>query len=199
MQGLSTDARGTVEALARHYGITPAQAVQATTQAQTQANPELEALRREIHELKGFQSQYTQQARSSLEGQVRYEEEAFVDERDESGALMRPYYHDPEVYQTACAKAYLLRQANPEAPVKAILEKAYDDAVWSIPRTRELAMAKASASAERKRIEAVKAKSQSARIAGSSLAGAGAIGGVPRQAGDSVQDELRRAYDELSN
>jgi hypothetical protein len=192
-QGLSQDARGTVAALARHYGISPEQAVNATAQAQGQQSPEVEALRREIHEIK---AQSQAQVRAQLEAQAKFDEDAFVNERDESGELVRPYYHDPEVYETACAFALQLRQANPDAPHRAILERAYRDATRSIDRVWELEQARMQAANERRRVAEAKAKAQSARVASASINGSGASGQVSRPAGNSVRDELLRSWAE---
>lgn len=117
--------------------------------------------------------------------------EAFKNEKDGSGQLAHPFFEDVKAHMGRIVD--YLEATEPGLTEREYLARAYDEAVWANPQTREKVKA---ADIDRvRREQEQKAKVQRAERAGSIVKGSPGAGSLNVQVGDSVQDIIRAAYE----
>ena len=132
--------------LAQSYNLDLQQVVQEQAQ-QPQEPAYVRELRQQVQQLTGTFQQQTQaqqqaQARQQ-EAAMMSEVNAFSQELDASGNLTRPYVQ--HVIDDMLPYLAAIRATEPHLPPRAMLQKAYDKAIWANPSTRELELKKTQA------------------------------------------------------
>lgn len=165
---------------------------QATAQAVTPYEKQLEELRAQVAQAQQFQ-------RASIDGQrqqvvqgVVQEVNTFANAKDAAGALIHPYFQDVENDMALMMAGY--HQARVPCPP---LEEIYQRAVRANPSTFERVTAQQSIAADKKRVEEARAKTTQARRAGSSVTGAPSGGQPPNgNAGPlTIRDSIMAAME----
>lgn len=187
---LDKDPIGALQAIAQSYGIDLSQlangsahSVQQQQQAAPQYNPlvpELNAIQAKLAAIE--QEKMAQQWHSQVA-----EVNAFANEMDANGKLIRPYMAD--VNEQLTDEIRILRERNPHAPAREILQQAYDAACWKNPEVRsKLIEAQRQPQIQAQRV-------QQARLAGSSVRGAPGASTLAAGSGSSVRDALLAAFE----
>lgn len=131
-------------------------------------DPNLAALHNQIAELQqqiAGTSQYQQQQQHN---QVVDQVLAFLDEKNESGELLRPYASD--IGNDYLAFIQIERERNPGAGMRDILQKAYDRACWANESVREKMQAASETAAKAAQLRQATERANKARTAGVSPA-----------------------------
>lgn len=153
-------------------------------------DPYVTRLEQRLAQIESGLSQRQQQEIHQQQQHTYNEVQQFAREVDASGAPVRPFF--AEVATDLMQMIPSIRDANPNKPNAAILQEAYDRAVWANPSTRSRLLEQQAAQKTAEQVQRV----AKARNAGSSIAGApvnGVTGGSSAPAG-SIRDELRRAF-----
>jgi len=115
-------------------------------------------------------------------------------------AASKPHYADVEDQLPDFIRE--VQKLDPSLTGLALLEKAYDRAVWLNPDVRAKVQAAERAEAEKTRVATVQAKAQQATRAAVSVKGSSANASPPRQAaqqGETVYDDVRASIHQLRN
>jgi hypothetical protein len=153
-------------------------------------DPHIQGLQREIAELKNAFTGYTNVSVGQQHAQNVQRVQQFVDEKDASGNLLHPYFH--EVSDAIAQHVGLLRQQQPYLPEAELLKAAYDFATYSNPQIREKTQQEAlKATQDRMAQEAARARQAGVSINGGP---AGDSGHAPNNANRTLRDELVAAY-----
>jgi len=184
---MKRDPQGAIRWLAEQNGVDLG-AIHHNTPKQ---NPELVTLRQEIDALRQEREQeqlYQQQLYiQSLEQEV----ESFAAETDSNGISLRPYFN--QIYPHMLPIVGALKQQQPHAHPRTILQEAYDQASWANPDVRA-ALLKAE---EAKRMNGDRQKAVAAKKAGSSINGAPGGDLAPARYKD-YESAMSAAWDEIN-
>lgn len=161
---------------------------------QAALTPEMRNLQGQVQQLQNhIQQSQTQQQQQQYQQDLQ-RVQTFALEKDEAGALRRPYL--TEVNDAWAAQIQALRAANPQAPVDKVLQQAYENACWANPAVRQR-MQEANLKAQQ--LEAAR-KVEQARLAGSSVQGApgGGAARSPSQQTENldIRSTLKAAFAE---
>jgi hypothetical protein len=152
---------------------------------QTPLDPALEA---RFQAIEGAErNRVESQLRSNIES-ARQVYQEFADARDSAGELLHPFLGNVENRMTDLAK--IEREAG--RPLN--LQSLYDEAVWSLPSTRERLLEQRNDAEAKKAADERKTRAEAARRAGSSVTGSPGPGAAPNDpAGSdrSIRDEIR--------
>lgn len=144
------------------------------------ANPELEALRKEVAELKQGRNQ-------DLTARQQQEDQSIQ-------SLINAFAADPKNVHFEAVKPKMgALMANGQAKD---LQEAYDMAVWADPTTRSTLIEQRQAEGEAKRLADIKQKAEAAKKAGASINGGGPGAAIPNAAptNRSLRDELKANF-----
>lgn len=141
---LAQDPKGYLRSLAQQYGVDFSQ-----PDDYDDVDPQVSQLTKEIEAIKQAQiSQSQQQLISSVTSEI----ERFKNEKGEDGRPLRPYFE--EVRAEMRDLVGILRQRNPQATDRQLLQEAYNQAVWLNESTR----AKLSGATTKKRSKTIPLK-----------------------------------------
>jgi len=157
-----------------------------------QADPRFLGLQQEIANLRntigGLTNATTQQQYAQNLGAVQ----AFMDERDEKGNLLHPYFAD--VANDIAMQTANIRQQQPYLNERDVLKAAYDFATYSNPNIRHRVQeSQAQALKDRAAAEAARARQAGVSINGGP---AGDASTQPNNANRTLRDELLHAYNQ---
>lgn len=163
------DPAGTILGLAKSAGLDISKLAEGATQpGGNTADPQVSALythinglTQKLHEIQsGISAQTTTAAASEIQ--------SLIDEKDATGQPARPHFANDAVFEKIQLSIPALQKAHPEWSPRQVTQAAYDDAVWSVPETRQAMIdaqsgkAKADADAQARQ-RAAEAAAQSAR------------------------------------
>lgn len=190
-QFLDTDPRAAIRLMAQSYGVDLNEIASEVGQPiPTERTPHFHFLTQKLGTLEQQLSSIQQERVAQQQRQAVAEVAAFEQERDKSGALLRPYLNE---VRSTMAEELRLRQAKfPDEPARDALQNAYEAAVWKTAEVREKLQAKVI----QERTEARRV--QTAKIAGSSIKGSPSAGSMNHAFGGSVQDDIRAAMEMYS-
>lgn len=174
------------------YNLTPQDLMQ-QAQEQPAADPRFQSLQEELEQLKGYISTQQEREANQSHQQVETEIQSFANEKNADGNLARPYFRD--VYYEMLPIAQALREANPTASHRDVLDAAYDRAIYSHPEVRKNMIGRLTQSSEAKRINDAKSQAQKARVAGSSVKGAPG-GSVAPVVPDDLRATIEQAFED---
>lgn len=175
----------------KSYGLTPQDLLDSQGQLVTpQAVDPIYAQRVESLEQKiAAQEQAANEARfQQLVGEVR----AFSEERGADGQPLRPHFEKVSTLMKPIVTE--LQATNPTMPIRAILDRAYDQAVYAHPETREALIQAKLASELAKRQAEAKAQADQARRVSVGLKGS-AGGPVGKTATKGARNAIMRAME----
>jgi hypothetical protein len=195
-QMLAQDPQGTLQTLARQYGVEMPGKAEAADDLDEFTDPAIRELKAEVAGLKSGQLNHAQQAANSQQQAVENEWTAFVSAKGEG---------DVDLYPHADSLRIILGTeltANPPSPgetTQDAFKRAYDKHKYSIPEVREREMtAKAKqgdADKEKHRKEAL----EKAKKAGRNVQSSSAPVGEAKQPAGTIKDELERVWDEAAS
>jgi hypothetical protein len=176
--------------MAQSYGIDLSQLANGAAQPvqpQQQAFPEMHYLTSELDTIRSKLAAIEQEKIAQHHRATVGEIEAFANETDASGKLLRPFMGD--VHEQLMDEVRLLRSRNPQAPARQILQQAYETACWKSPDVRSRLI-------EQQRQPQVQAQRvQQARLAGSSVRGAPGASSLAANSGSSLREALMAAFE----
>lgn len=193
---LDRDPVGGLRWLAQQRGVDMSK-LAADPAAEEYVDPTYAKLYREVETLRATVQQSQEAARRASEsqqnatvGSLAQKIEAFSSQTDAAGKPLHPYFHD--VFDHVMSLVPSLRQRTPAADPLAVLQEAYDMAVWADPRTRaRLQAAQQAAHEEQRRRQAAEDAAKARRTA---VQVTGAPGTSPAaQMPASLRDQLRQA------
>lgn len=158
--------------------------------AQANIDPNVQQLQGQISQLsatvQNFQQTEQQRAHAANVDTVR----AFAEAKGPDGNLLRPYLSD--VVNDFTAQISSVRLQNPQMPADQVLQKAYDNAVWTNPNVR----ARMQQDAEAQRRAQEQQNVQKARAAGASITGgpASTSGADPANSDLSIRGLLQQGF-----
>lgn len=129
----------------------------------TEANPEIQTLRRELDELRGYYSTQQEQAQQQYISSLNNHVEAFRQAKDAEGNQLYPYASDPQFEDAMSYEVRKLRAVNPQMNASELLTKAYENTLWTMPELREAELKKRAGINDARRISDEKAKAAKAR------------------------------------
>jgi len=173
-------------------GLTPQDLVERTSQI----DPEVARLKAEVEQLKGAHSQQTTQSVAEYQNFLNTEIENFRNEAGEDGKAVRPYFDAVYEHMVPIAQAY--RNANPEVPERAILEAAYNDAIYLHPQVRERILEEQIQARNNKQAQEKSEKVQRAKLAASSLTGVPSGGSSVNTKPGSLRETLESLWDDMA-
>jgi len=163
--------------IATQYGVD----LTAVAQPAAEVNPELQALRQELAQVKGYLASGEQQQHQQVQAQAQQVIEAFAaDPKNEFYEQVKPLMGQLLVSGQAST-----------------MQDAYERACWAVPDVRSTILSRQQAESEAKRAAEAKAKADAKRRAGGSISGSP---GSPVTTGTtanpnlSLRDELKQAF-----
>jgi hypothetical protein len=183
---LDRDPAGAIAWLAQSYGV-DLQNLESTPSA-----PQAPRFDPMVQQLQ----QQTQYLESQLNGFLQSQTLGVI----EQFAQGKPHYADVEGDLVNIIP--MVKAANPGATPQEVLEKAYDQAIWSNPNVRAKLIAEQAAQEQAKQAEALKAKAAQAQKAAVSIKGSSNGTSAPRKQAqeipnESVYDTVRRSIEQL--
>jgi hypothetical protein len=183
---LDRDPAGAIAWLAQSYGV-DLQNLESTPSA-----PQAPRFDPMVQQLQ----QQTQYLESQLNGFLQSQTLGVI----EQFAQGKPHYADVEGDLVNIIP--MVKAANPGATPQEVLEKAYDQAIWSNPNVRAKLIAEQAAQEQAKQAEALKAKAAQAQKAAVSIKGSSNGTSAPRRQqaeipNESVYDTVRRSIEQL--
>lgn len=131
-------------------------------------DPNVAALQSELAEVRQMLYGNVQQQQQQQHGQVVNQVLAFLDEKNESGELLRPYASD--IGNDYLEFIRIEKERNPGADMRTVLQKAYDRACWANDSVREKMQAASAAAAQAEQLRQAAERASKARSAGVSPA-----------------------------
>ena len=125
--------------LAASYGLDLSHVAQQVAQ-QPQEPAYVRELRQQVSQISGLLNQRQQADQQSLQQNVAAQIQAFADEKDAQGNLLRP--HAEYVADDMMPQIRMIRASNPQMPIHQLLQAAYEKAIWTNQHTRELEIKK---------------------------------------------------------
>lgn len=154
---------------------------------QDSSDPEINALRQELAQLRGTLTQSQQLQAQEERNQLIAQIEAFKTEANDKGEPLRPHFEAVRQHMSA------LVNVNPDLT----LQDAYDQAVWANPETRKQIQESQTKAAEERRKAEAKAKADAAEKAASTRPRA-ANGQFVPSGGSSILDTMSTVYDSMN-
>lgn len=188
---LDKDPAGTIAKLMKDKGLNP-EAIQKAAQGIPTVDPQSQALMQKVSHLENRLAERDQMQHSEKQGAVASEVISFQNERDETGKPLRPFFN--EVWPEFKLFAAALGKNNPDAPIRQVLDAAYERAVRANPDIFK----KLQAQEQKSTLERLKQEAAAAAKAGSSIRGAPAANLTAAKAGGSRRDMIAALYDEMS-
>lgn len=185
---INRDPKGSILKILDAYGLS----LPELAESHQPVDPHVQALQQEISRLQQYVSGQQVAAQTEYVGHVESEIETFASEVDESGSARFPHFND--VYYDMLPIVKAMRESNPQATHRQILEAAYDRAVYASPAVRERMIESRLKQAEAKRIEDQKAQAQKARSAAVSIKGSPNASAAPVGPED-LRKTLEMAWD----
>lgn len=152
-RALDADPHATIQRLAQMYGVT------LPTGEPGSENPQVSFLQDRIAQLEGQIRETREKVVSREQREVETQRQTIVSAVDEF-AKSKPDYDILEPYIEEAVR--LIRMKEPNAPVKDVLEQAYEKAVWLHPDTRAKRIAE---EAEKRAGEAAKKAAEASKVA----------------------------------
>lgn len=180
---LDSNPREAISALARTYGLNPQDITD-----ENPIDPGLQSVQGQIEELQSQNAQLQEFIQTTVQqqqiGAIQQEISSFQNATDEKGSPLRPYFdYLKEEMEPIVGR---LRATNPQASHSAILQAAYERAVWSNPQTRAAMMA---ANIPQQKVSPVqKAKRAGVSVVGSS--GASMAPNIPDDLDAMLKEQL---------
>ena len=168
-------------AIMRNYGID----LTGQGQQPAQVDPNVQRLEQTVQSLVSAQTQAEERAYNEKRTKVSGEVNSFADEKDEHGALKRPYFND-----VAPTIITFLRDG-------ATLQDAYDQAVWANPVTRAKEQARLKTEAEKSLREKSKAESAAAKQASSANVRSRDTRKAPTEPLGKMEDTMKETLAEM--
>lgn len=163
--------------IATQYGVD----LSAVAQGAPEVNPEVQALRQELAQVKGYIASGEQQQHQQVQVQAQQVIDAFAaDAKNEFYEQVKPLMGQLLVSGQAST-----------------MQDAYDKACWAVPDVRSTILSRQQAEAEAKRAAEAKAKADAKRRAGGSISGspgAPVTTGTTANPNLSLRDELKQAF-----
>lgn len=124
------DPKGFVQWFQNRMGINPDQSSSVPS-----VDPDITRLEQTIHGLQAKLQQFEGYTQQQQYVSTKSEIEAFATEKDANGSPVRPHFDavEPQIRRLIP----IIKGENPDAPARVILQKAYDEAVYLNPETRE--------------------------------------------------------------
>lgn len=173
------------------WGLKPEDLIQ---QDGEQVDPRLEELIQKQAQqdeiIRRLEQEKEDQLRGSLDQQVTF----FKTEKDQNGNLKRPYVNFFEPQIAAVAKQ--LRSMYPQANNLQVLQASYDY-VMQQHQQHIAPQAQPSVNPQQQQIQAIKEKTQKAKLAGSSISGSPGSGSVKAKP-TSIRGHIEEAWNELA-
>ena len=94
-----------------------------------QPDPQYLETQNQLNELRQELSRRQEQEQVLLQQSLESEAESFISETDNKGKLLRPYAQNEEVLQEMVLQIQILKEANPTAAPRVLLQEAYNRAV----------------------------------------------------------------------
>jgi hypothetical protein len=183
---LTTNFPGAVKEMARangyHVELRPLTADEAAQPVAT-PDPLIQKLWREQEELKRQFAERDQQAKASY---LNSHIDAFAKETDSQGQLSHPFFNDVRTHMGRIVD--YLEQNEPGLSEREYLKRAYDEAVWANPSTRQKLL-------EHQQREAGRRHKVERAERATSLKGAPGAGSLNVSVGDNVEDIIRAAVE----
>lgn len=179
-----------IEQIVRDYEI-PLGAAAVQADDMEYVDPQIAALREELGSLKSTLESRQVGEQEAEQAALVAKLEAFRDERDEGGNLLRPYFTDVQDDMAVIAHGY--RAAGQEPPA---LEQLYEEAVWKNAKTRQRMMGQSSQKESADQQQRKRKKVSKARRAGASVGGSdgnGAQGNAPTSRREAIKAALADA------
>lgn len=191
---LESNPAAAIAELIRSYNLQPEHVMQAlhAPAAPQYVPPQVALLEQRLAQLEADRQQAIQAQHQQRFMSLQQEVDAFQSETLPDGNLARPYAKELENLMASILPQ--LRQENPGAGNRAILEAAYDWALHANPKTRQTILQQS----DQKRREEATAKAQKAKQAAVSINGApgsGASNAIPT---DSIRNTLSAVWDSMS-
>jgi hypothetical protein len=187
-QFLESDTDRALVQLAQSYGRTFGQLAQVEAR-QPQVSPEMRALQQQVQQLNGLLNQQQQFKQESEKAAIAAEVQSFCNETDANGNPLRPYIE--HIIEDVTQVLQSLRSLKPQAPVRSLLQEAYEKAIWLNPSTRELEIRRAAPKPDKQTIE--KARRAQKLVNGEARSAAG-----PDRSPKSVRDHLLASWEKMN-
>jgi hypothetical protein len=181
---LDADPLGGLVNIGLTYGIDLRPLLQGQAPVVSQSHPEVEAIKRELSELKQQQTARAQQEEQATVSKA----EALVSEFKKD----KPYFQDVEAEMLALIPAF--RQRHPEASHKDLLDKAYDAAIHANATIRERILTDQRKAEEAKRAEEAAKRAEEARKSGKVNVRSGTAQPTPKSMEETVDELARKFY-----
>lgn len=179
---LNTNPAEAIQWLAQSYGVDLGNMPE-----QSQADPAVQKLQQELHELRQSVTQReqteAQQRTSSMLDQIR----TFADEKDEAGNAAHPYFEDVMDDMLTLARAEAVAGRTP------VLNDLYEKAVWANPTVRDQMLSAQRKAAEKKAADEARAKAAAAKKASKSVSGSPSGKSAP-SSDLGLRETLEQAY-----
>ena len=160
-----------------------------------------DGLRDEVKTLREQNQQLQQSFQDQQAAATNREAQQFAFEQNEDGEYLRPFLHDPllrdSLLQTMAPRIQMIQQANPSARLGDVYQKAYEEAIWTIPQIREQLVSTPQKQAKNNGIKAAKKKAAEAKKMSSSIKSSSSKS-IPKQEPDSIRESLEQAWDDAS-
>lgn len=190
-QELQQNPRLALLQLASTLNVDPSELIEYAQQYQS--NPMLDSVNQKMQQME----QYLVAQQEAFEGQkiasIESEVQQYANEVDEAGNPSRPYFE--ALYLEMMPLVAAIRQQNPNASHKQVLDAAYDRAMWGNPHIRQAELERLAKGEEEQRIQAARAKADAARKAGSSISGSPA-GTSSGNGSMNLREQLVQAFNE---
>jgi len=173
----TTDPVGFVKYFAQNNGVD----LEEVVFGEDPGDPELNALKQELANVKGQLNGFNQQQQHAQHTQTVDEVSDFFLQKDAGGNRLRPYAE--EIGNSLTSYVELALRENPNRPRAEILQDGYERACWAIPSVRTKLQQVNNEAAEAERIRLAQERTSKARAAGSSVSS-----GVPTAAPTNVAD-----------
>jgi hypothetical protein len=177
------DPAGFIQYFAQQRGI-DLESLQSTTDESV--DPEINALRQELSQLRGTLTQTQQAEQHKHQGQLVQQVEAFSQEKDTEGELAHPHFESVREHMAA------LFNVNPDLTLK----DAYEQSVWANPETRKGLQEAQTKTQEAQRLTQAKAKAAAAEKAASTRPRAS--NGQFVEAKGTIEDTMTAVYDSMT-
>lgn len=129
----------------------------------TEIDPQLQAVRKELDELRGYYTTQQEQAYNQYMSSLNQQVESFRQAKDAQGNQLYPHASDPQFEDAMSYEVRKLRQINPQMNASELLTRAYENTLWTVPELREAELKKRTGISEARRISDEKAKAVKAK------------------------------------
>lgn len=182
-----------VAKLAQNLGVAPEDLGDPNNLQGVAFDPRIDAIHQELAALRAEKAEREAAQAEHSQRQIIDTVTAFAHETNAKGERLRPNFE--KVHQLMKPIVAALREAKPNAEMRAILQEAYEQAEYAHPETRQaLVLRQAEELAAKRQAEAAE-KAAAARKAGASIKGSPGGPASSKAAPKSVEDAIRRAME----